>query len=355
MPTRLTKSLNIDHPIIQAPMAGVSTPGLAAAVSNSGALGSISIGASDPGSARAMIAETRTLTDRPFNVNVFCHVSATPDAHRENQWLEHLAPFFEEFGAQPPSALREIYRTFCSDEKMLQVLLDEQPAVVSFHFGLPPGKYIEALKNAGIFLAATATTVEEGARIHGAGIDAIVAQGYEAGGHRGMFNPDMGDPGIRTMELVQALKSRVDLPVIAAGGIMDGADICSAMASGADAVQMGTAFVLCEESSANEGYRNRLKAVKPGETQITGAISGRPARGIINRMHSEVGVSTAPKLPDYPIAYDAAKALNAAASARGSDDFAAHWAGQGASRAREMPAAALIETLVREMNENTRE
>lgn len=352
MVIRLTEILQIDHPIIQAPMAGVSTPGLAAAVSNSGALGSISVGASNPGAARAMIAETRTLTDKPINVNVFCHRPATPDAQRERQWLQYLATFFEEFHAEPPSSLREIYQTFSGDSEMLQVLVREQPAVVSFHFGLPPQGHIEALKKAGIFLVATATTVEEGTRVRAAGIDAIVAQGIEAGGHRGMFNPELGDPGIQTLELVQALKAALDLPVIAAGGVMDGEDIRKALAVGADAVQMGTAFILCPESSANEGYRNRLKTVEHGDTQITAAISGRPARGIVNRMHREIGASTAPGLPDYPIAYDAAKALHGAASACGNHDFAAHWAGQGARRAREMAAADLIEVLVNEMQGN---
>ncbi|MCR8915713.1 NAD(P)H-dependent flavin oxidoreductase [Marinobacter panjinensis] len=352
MAIRLTEILRIDHPIIQAPMAGVSTPRLAAAVSNSGALGSISVGASNPQAARAMIADTRALTDRSFNVNVFCHRPAISDIQRERQWLGYLAPFFEEFDAEPPSSLREIYQTFSSDSEMLKTLVDERPAVVSFHFGLPPQGHIEALKKAGVFLIATATTVEEGARIKAAGIDAIVAQGLEAGGHRGMFNPELGDPGILTLELVQALKARVDLPVIAAGGIMDGRDISKALALGAEAAQLGTAFVLCPESSANEGYRDRLKTVEPGDTQITAAISGRPARGIINRMHREIGASTAPRLPDYPIAYDAAKALHGVASAKGSDDFAAHWAGQGASRAREMAAADLIEVLVSEMHGN---
>lgn len=350
MATRLTELLHIDHPIIQAPMAGVSTPALAAAVSNSGAMGSVSVGASNPRAAKAMIAETRALTDRPINVNVFCHRPAIPDAQRERQWLQYLTPLFEEFDAEPPASLREIYQTFCCDAEMVQVLVEEQPAVVSFHFGLPPQGHIEALQRAGVLLVATATTVEEGARIKTAGIDAIVAQGIEAGGHRGMFNPELGDPGIPTLDLVQALQDRVDLPVIAAGGIMDGEDITKALAHGAQAAQLGTAFILCPESSANEGYRNRLKTVWHGDTQITAAISGRPARGVVNRMHREIGVSTAPRLPDYPIAYDAAKALHGVASAKGCHDFAAHWAGQGANRARELAAADLIEVLVNEMH-----
>jgi nitronate monooxygenase len=341
--------LKIDHPIIQAPMAGVSTPRLAAAVSNAGALGSISVGASDAVAAKKSMVETRELTDRPFNVNVFCHQPAKANTKIENFWIQYLKPYFEEFDSTPPPALREIYRAFGHDSAMLQALIDERPAVVSFHFGLPPQNYIKALKQAGIVLIATATSVEEGEQIANAGVHAIVAQGIEAGGHRGMFNPQLGDPGIPTLELVQALTSQIDLPVIAAGGIMGGDGISRALAAGAQAAQLGTAFVLCPESSANEGYRHRLKAVKPGGTQITAAISGRPARGIINRMHREIGASNAPTLPDYPMAYDAAKTLHAAASANGCHDFAAHWAGQGAHRARAMPASALVAALVSEI------
>lgn len=348
MATRLTELLHIDHPIIQAPMAGVSTPKLAAAVSNAGALGSISVGASTPHAARAMIAETRAQTEKPFNVNVFCHRSATHDAKKERQWLQYLMPFFKEFDAEPPSTLKEIYHAFGSDSEMLQALLDERPAVVSFHFGLPPQEYIDLLKRSGVILIATATTVEEGVRIRDAGVDAIVAQGVEAGGHRGMFNPELGDPGFMTLELVQALKAQVGLPLIAAGGIMDGGGINRALSLGADAVQMGTAFILCPESSANEAYRKRLKTVQPGETQITAAISGRPARGIANRMHHDIGASTAPELPDYPVAYDAAKALHRAAAKKGCEDFAAHWAGLGAPLAREVSAGELVDNLMRE-------
>lgn len=349
MATRLCDLLQIEHPIVQAPMAGVSNPQLAATVSNTGALGSISVGASDPATARRIINETRVLTNRPFNVNVFCHRPAAPDSKRENHWLQYLEPYFAEFTSIPPPALKEIYRAFGSDPDMLAVLLEEPPAVVSFHFGLPPESFIIALKNARIRLMATATTVEEGARIAAAGIDIIVAQGIEAGGHRGIFNPELGDPGMTTLELVSALADECSLPIIAAGGIMNGGDIQRALAAGAQAAQLGTAFVLCPESSANEGYRTRLRTVKRGETQITTAISGRPARGIINRMHRDIGAADAPSVPDYPIAYDAAKALHAAASAHGCQEFAAHWAGQGADRAREMEAAALVRLLVEEM------
>ncbi|WP_404362882.1 NAD(P)H-dependent flavin oxidoreductase [Marinobacter sp.] len=352
MATHMTALPGIDYPIIQAPMAGVSTPELAAVVSDAGALGSISVGAATPGKAREMIADTRALTIKPFNVNVFCHQPATLDAGRETRWLTHLKPFFEAFGATPPTGLREIYQSFVTDPEMLQVLLDEKPAFVSFHFGLPPASHIQALHDAGIHLLACATTVEEGRRIEQAGVDAIVAQGLEAGGHRGMFRPALGDPGLHMEDLVRSLSESTRIPVIAAGGIMDGHGIVRAIRAGACAAQLGTAFVLCPESSANGGYRQALMDARPGGTQITAAISGRPARGLINRMHHEVGVSTAPDLPDYPVAYDAAKALHRAASKNGSEEFAAHWAGTGVGQARALGTAELVRDLVRELQEN---
>lgn len=341
--------LGIEHPIIQAPMVGVSTPQLAAAVSNAGGLGSIGVGASTVAQAQAMIAETRGLTDKPFNVNLFCHRPAVPDAQRESAWLEHLRGLFAEFGASPPTALKEIYKSFLDDSDMLEMLLAARPAVISFHFGLPSAEYIRALKHAGIRLLASATTPEEAALVEQAGVDCVIAQGVEAGGHRGVFEPEQGDAAIGTLALVRLLVRRQRLPVIAAGGIMDGQGIAAAMALGAAAAQLGTAFILCPESAANAAYRDTLKSARAGRTQITSAISGRPARGMINRMYLPVGVAGVPQLPDYPIAYDAAKALHAAASAQGNSDFAAHWAGQGAVLAREMPAAELVRTLVGEM------
>jgi nitronate monooxygenase len=340
--------LGIDHPIIQAPMVGVSTPRLAAAVSNAGALGSIGIGASTAAQAREMITATRTLCDRPFNVNLFCHRPAVADARREAAWLAHLQPFFAEFGAAAPASLREIYASNVSDAETLAVLLETRPAVVSFHFGIPPAEWIAALRGAGILLLACATTPQEAARIERAGVDAIVAQGAEAGGHRGVFDDAAGDPLLGTMALVRLVARESRLPVIAAGGIMDGAGIGAALRLGASAVQMGTAFVLCPESSANDAYRAALVSERAGDTRLTAAISGRPARGLVNRMFTDVGGPGAPPVPAYPIAYDAAKALHAAASARGNHDFAVQWAGQGAPLARQMPAAELVASLVAE-------
>jgi nitronate monooxygenase len=197
--------LQIRYPIIQAPMAGVSTPELAAAVSNAGGLGSIALGASTVDQAREMIRQTRVLTQQPFNTNVFCHAPAKPDPVRERAWIEYLSPLFAEFGAAPPPSLREIYTSFVTDDAMLGLLLEQKPAVVSFHFGLPAVAWIQELKAAGIFILASATTPAEAAQCEQAGVEAIVAQGVEAGGHRGVFDPKQGDDEIGTMALVRIL------------------------------------------------------------------------------------------------------------------------------------------------------
>lgn len=340
-------ALGIDYPIIQAPMAGTATPALAAAVSNAGGLGSISIAAVQAEAGRQMIRETRAATSKPFNINVFCHRLSVADAAREEAWLAHLQPYFAEFGAAAPEAIRDIYCSFQEDEGQLQVLLEERPPIVSFHLGLPPQARIDALKSAGITLLASATTLEEGLLAQDAGIDIIVAQGIEAGGHRGVFDP-AHDQGIGTLALVRLLVKHLSSPVIAAGGIMDGAGIAAAMNLGACAAQLGTAFILCPESAANEAYRRMLGSERARVTQVTTAISGRPARGIVNRFMAEVGAPGHPAVPGFGIAYDAGKQLIAAAAKAGNAEFAAHWAGQGAALARTMPAAELVPVLQRE-------
>jgi len=343
-----TAAFGIHYPIIQAPMAGVSTPRLAAAVSNAGGLGSISIGAGSAAQGREMIEATRALTTQPFNVNVFCHAPARRDTEGEAAWIRHVAPLFAEQGEPAPAALGEIYKSFLEDDDAFDLLLAQRPAVVSFHFGVPPAERIAALKQAGIRTMATATSLDEARLIEAAGIDAIVAQGIEAGGHRGMFDPDAEDEGLGTAALVRLLATRVRLPVIAAGGIMDGAGICAALALGASAVQLGTAFILCPESAANAQYRARLHDKAGLRTRLTSVLSGRPARGIANRLvvHGEQAGSPLP--PAYPVAYDLAKRLNAAAAAHGVQDFAVQWAGQGAPLARALTAADLVRTLVAE-------
>ncbi|GGC77543.1 NAD(P)H-dependent flavin oxidoreductase [Undibacterium terreum] len=353
MSNLLMQRLGLRHPIIQAPMAGSSTPRMAAAASNSGALGSVALGASNASQARELLAQTRALTDRPFSVNFFAHTPAKQDAEREARWMEHLQPFFAEYGVTPRPALKEIYQSFVTDTDMQQLMLQERPAAVSFHFGLPSRQIINDFKKAGIFLMATATSLSEARQIEAAGIDAIVAQGAEAGGHRGVFDSGK-DEGIGTFALVRLIAHNTRVPVIAAGGIMDGQGIAAAMLLGASAAQLGTAFLLTPESAASEGYRAMLKSSRAEHTQITNTISGRGARGMVNRMMTEVGKPGSPPQPDYPIAYDAGKQLHAAASAQGSQEFGALWAGQAAPLIRELGTADLIQALAIELQQARR-
>lgn len=339
--------LGMRHPIIQAPMAGISTPALAAAVSEAGGLGSLGIGASTTEQARQQIAQMRALTGRAVHINLFCHPPAQADAQRETAWLQQLAPEFARFGATPPAGLHEIYASATGNAALQAMLLQERPAVVSFHFGLPEQGFIEALRAAGIVTLASATSLDEARRIEQAGVDVIVAQGVEAGGHRGTFDPGQ-DSLMGTFALVRVLARHTRLPVVAAGGIMDGAGIAAALRLGACAAQMGTAFILCPESAASPAYRAELRSERAHHTGITAAISGRPARGIVNRLHA-LGHRHGLPLPDYPRTYDAGKALHQAASAQGCSDYAAHWAGQGAPLARAMPAAELVRVLAAEL------
>jgi nitronate monooxygenase len=341
--------LGIDLPIIQAPMAGVSTPEMAAAVSNTGGLGSLGVGSVDADATRQMIAAVRTRTKRPFQVNVFCHKPAVVDAAREAAWLARLEPDFARYDAKPPARLTEVYQSFLTDDAKLAVLLAERPPIVSFHFGIPARDRIEALRAAGIVLLATATNLEEGKVIAAAGIDAVVAQGYEAGGHRGVFDPDNTDERLGTVALTRLLVRKLNLPVIAAGGIMDGAGIAAMLTLGAAAAQLGTAFVACPESSADAGYRAALLGPPAEHTVMTAVISGRPARCLVNRFTALAEDVERAAIPNYPIAYDAGKALYAAAKAAGEFGYGAQWAGQGAPLARALPAAELVARLRSEM------
>lgn len=340
--------LGLTYPIVQAPMAGVSTPELAAAVSNAGGLGSIGVGATDAAGARKMIEELRERTRQPFNVNLFVHATPRADPRRETDWLHAMTPAFARFDATPPAELRTIYTSLAANQEMLSALVSLAPAVVSFHFGLPDRDRIAALKGAGCFLISTATSLDEARAAARVGIDAIVAQGFEAGGHRGVFDPDAPDDCLGTLALTRLLVARTDLPVIAAGGIMDGRGIAAALSLGAVAAQLGTAFVACPESGADDAYREALNGEAAYHTVMTRAISGRPARCLQNRFTEWAQQNDEQLPPDYPRAYAAGKALNAAAKTAGEFGFGAHWAGQGAPLARPMPAAQLIATLVSE-------
>jgi nitronate monooxygenase len=345
----LLQRLQLDHPIIQAPMAGVSTPAMAAAAANAGALGSMGVGATNAEGAAKLIRAARALTQRALNINVFCHRPAVANRAVEAAWIERLRPHFERAGARPPQTLQEIYTSFINDDAMLEVLLEHRPEVVSFHFGVPSAERMQALRTAGAVLVASATSLAEARILVAAGVDAIIAQGYEAGGHRGVFDPAARDDCLGTLALTRVLVRELDVPVIAAGGIMDGAGIAAALRLGAVAALLGTAFVACPESSADEGYRALLMSEAAFHTVMTSAISGRPARCLPNRF-TQLGASVAAaEIPAYPITYDAGKQLHAAAKAKSEFGYGAQWAGQGAPLARSMPTAALVGALVAEL------
>ncbi len=343
--------LGIRLPIIQAPMAGISSPAMAAAVTEAGGLGSLGVGATDAAGARAMIAAVREQSAGPLNVNLFCHRPAIANPSVEAAWIERLRPEFEALGATPPAALSEIYRSFAEVDAMLAMLLEERPSVVSFHFGLPSEAAIRALRDAGIVLLASATNVAEARTVAASGVHAIVAQGWEAGGHRGVFDEHAPDDQIGTLALTRLLAHQFELPVIAAGGIMDGAGIAAALKLGAAAAQIGTAFVVTEESLADQGYQAALASDAAHHTIMTRVISGRPARSLANRF-TALGADIGPSdVPAYPISYDLGKALHAAGKARGEYGFGAQWAGQGAPLIRPMPAAQLVATLAAELEQ----
>lgn len=329
--------LGLRVPVIQAPMAGVSTPALAAAVSNAGGLGSLGLAAmTGPEAARAM-AETRRLTGRPFGVNLFCHQPQARDPAAEARWLDRLAPHFARVGAQPPKSLTPGYPSVLESDALLAAVLSAPPALVTFHFGLPRLDQIAALREHGCLLGATATSEAEARRIRDAGLDLIVAQGWQAGGHRGIFDPDGPDERLDTLALVRRV-ALLGLPVVAAGKIMDRTDARRARAAGAVAVQCGTAFLLAPEAATSPAHRQALAG---RATVMTKAISGRPARCCANDFTALPDEDT----PGYPVTYAAGKALDAAARARGVTGYGAHWAGTGCARAVARPATDTLAAL----------
>ncbi|QAU23799.1 nitronate monooxygenase [Dyella sp. M7H15-1] len=350
-PSPLLNLLSIQLPIIQAPMAGVSSPEMAAAVSNSGGLGSLGVGAMNATKAREAIRQFRMLSSGSLNVNVFVHRPAQINRQKEAEWLQRLSPEFERIGSKPPQNLDEIYTSFLADDDMLAMLAEERPKVVSFHFGLPRADQIETLHKAGIVLLASATNVQEAKAIETAGIDVVVAQGYEAGGHRGIFDPDAQDSRLGTFALTHLLTFAVDLPIIATGGIMDGAGIAAALTLGASAAQMGTAFVATNESLADTGYRQALFSDAAHHTVMTRVISGRPARSLANAFTHWGTRVPDDAIPDYPMTYDAGKSLNAAGKAVGQSGYDAQWAGQAAPLIRALSTQALMQVLKSELTQ----
>jgi nitronate monooxygenase len=344
----LLSRLGLRWPVIQAPMAGVATPEMAAAVSRAGGLGSLGLGAADTGQARQMIRAARELGARPLNVNFFCHQPAQSDPETEAAWLDRLTPLFHQMGAEPPSRLREIYSSFIGNDPMTEMVLAERPEVVSFHFGLPSAEVLQALREAGVLLIASATSLAEGQAIQDAGLDGVIAQGIEAGGHRGIFDPDGPDDQLPCLALTRLLAGQLDLPVIAAGGIMTGGEIAAALEAGAALAQLGTAFISCPESQADAGYCAALTGAPGQNTLLTPAVSGRPARCVGNSLIDWIREQGDPELPDYPLVYDATKSLIAAAAKAGVPGYAAQWAGQGAPKSRNLPVADLMSELITE-------
>lgn len=346
----LLQQLNIQHPIFLSPMAGVTTPELAAEVSNHGGLGALGLGASSVNSAREQILKTQQLTQAPIHLNFFCHQTVHCDPVIEQNWIEALRPAFAQFSATPPAQLQCIYPSFLDNDDFLQLVLETRPALVSFHFGLPHPHQIQALKQANILTMVTATNLIEAQRIEQAGIDIINAQGIEAGGHRGCFNAAI-DAAISTANLVKLIKAHCARPVVAAGGIMTGQHIHSMLAIGADAVQMGTAFIQCKSSNAHPAYRQAL--FQQSSTQISASISGRPARALLQHWHTQIDQPERPQVAAYPYAYDLAKQLHAIASQHGDHGYAAFWAGSNVAQIRDLDTAALITQLISEMQTAT--
>ena len=342
------QQLGIKHPILLAPMAGVSTPELAAEVSNQGGLGSLGLGANSVESAGKQILDTQVLTDYPFQVNFFCHESVKSSAESQQVWIDYIRPVFEKYNSTAPTELKCIYPSFKDNDDFLNLVLETKPKAVSFHFGIPHPHQITKLKEAGILTLVSATNLAEARAIEKAGIDIIIAQGIEAGGHRGIFNPTF-DAAITTADLVRLITQNCTLPVVAAGGIMNGQQIKYMLNLGASAVQLGTAFVQCKTSSANSTYRQAL--LNQPITQVTASISGRPARGIINHWQMEIDLPERPKTAPYPYAYDLAKQLNALAIKNGDVGYGAFWAGSNVAQIRELEARDLINQLILEMNQ----
>jgi nitronate monooxygenase len=335
--------LGIELPIIQAPMAGVQGSAMAIAVSNAGGLGSLPCAMLAPDALRSELQAITAQTTRPYNVNFFCHTSPASDAARDARWHAALAPYYAEYGIDPATAGTGGGRAPFS-EAIADLLEPFRPPVVSFHFGLPAPAMLARVKSWGTKVLSSATTVEEARWLEAHGVDAVIAQGLEAGGHRGIFLSDDLSTQLGTMALLPQVVRAVRVPVIAAGGIADARGVAAAMALGAAGVQVGTSYLLCPEATTTPLHRAALKSPRAEHTVLTNLITGRPARGMRNRLLDELGpLSDAP--PAFPLATAALAPLKAAAEKQGRDDFSTLWSGQNAAGCREIPAAQLTREL----------
>jgi nitronate monooxygenase len=332
--------LGIDVPIVQAPMAGVQGSALAIAVCNAGGLGSLPCAMLTAAGVRDEIAAIKAATARPFNVNFFCHTPVAPDPAAESAWRETLAPYYRELGVDP-AAIKPGPGRAPFDTDAAAVLEAAKPAVVSFHFGLPADDLVARVRATGARILASATTVDEARWLESRGVDSIIAQGAEAGGHRGIFLSTDLTTQTGTLALVPQVARAVRVPVIAAGGIADAAGVKAVMALGAVAAQVGTTFLRCPEATTSAVHRAALASDGARHTAITNVFTGRPARGIVNRIVREVGPISA-NAPPFPFAAAAVAPLRAAAERAGSGDFSPLWSGENASGCRDVSASQLV-------------
>ena len=339
----LQQLLGIELPIVQAPMAGVQGAALAVAVSNAGGLGSLPCAMLGVEAMRGELEAITAQTRRPYNVNFFCHTPPVPDAARDAAWRAALAPCYREFGIDAAAIPAGPGRNPFTAEAA-EVLAAFRPPVVSFHFGLPPADLLARVRGWGAKVLASATTVEEARWLEARGVDVIIAQGLEAGGHRGIFLSDDLSTQVGTLALVPQVVRAVRVPVIAAGGIADARGVAAALALGAAGVQIGTAYLLCPEAGTTALHRAALKSEAARHTALTNLFTGRPARGIVNRFMREFG-PLSPLPPAFPLATAAVAPLRAKAESQGSGDFSPLWSGQNASGCREIPAAELTRAL----------
>ena len=341
---QLTELLGIEHPIIQAPMAGSTTVELVAAVSNAGAIGSMGY-AETPSEIIAEDAhKIRSLTDKPFNLNFFAHATPANRSDVVESARQRLRPFYSEAGLSDiPRDVSEPLLTFT--EERLDLVLEIKPALVSFHFGLPASSAIDAIKEAGCLILCSATTTAEAVALEQSGVDIVVAQGWEAGGHRGSFEVNHEDHGVGTLALVPQIADAVNIPVVAAGGIADGRGIAAAFLLGASGVQMGTAFLSCPEASVDESHLAAIRNARDDDTRLTKAFSGRPARARSNDYIEAIAAERLP-LPDFPTMYALSEPLRKVSDETLDYRFLLY--GQAAALNREMPAAELVQTLVEE-------